>query len=57
MTTSRASGSSSVTPEPEPAPMRLFALLILAFTLGVAGLQMMAEDGQARAQAPAQQAE
>ena len=35
--------------------MRLFALLILAFTLGVAGIQMMAEDGKARAQAPALQ--
>ncbi len=38
--------------------MRLLALAILALTLGVAGLQMMAEDGKARAQAPVlQQAE
>jgi Defensin propeptide len=35
--------------------MRMFALAIMAATLIVAGLQMWAEEGQARAQgAPAQ---
>ena len=33
--------------------MRLLAIAILALTLAVAGLQMMAEDGSARAHAPA----
>jgi len=32
--------------------MRLLAIAILALTLAVAGLQMMAEDGSARAHAP-----
>ncbi len=33
--------------------MRYLALAILALTLAVAGLQMLAEDGSARAQPPA----
>jgi hypothetical protein len=35
--------------------MRLLALAILALTLAVAGLQMIVEDGSARAQAPGPQ--
>ena len=35
--------------------MRLLALAILALTLGVAGLQMLAEDGTARAHSPVPQ--